>query len=179
MTISPIPAGALASAVAAVRAYLRVEGAAEQLVIEQAVAAAIAIGEAFTGCLFVRRSVEERVAATGWAALAGQPVASIEAVLGADGAALSVEAYAVDIDAEARGWVRLTSGSGRVTVRYAAGLAAGWDALDAPLAQGVVLLAAHLYDRRDAGAQPPTAVAALWRPYRRVRLAWPSREAAA
>jgi uncharacterized phiE125 gp8 family phage protein len=178
MRISPIPAEALASAVAATRAYLRMEGAAEQAVLEQAAASAIAIGEAFTGCLFVRRSVEETLAAaTGWAALAGQPVASIDAVLGADGAALAVDGYAVDIDAEARGWVRLTSGSGRITVRYVAGLAEGWEALDAPLAQGVMLLAAHLFDRRDAGAQPPAAVAALWRPYRRVRLAWPERAA--
>lgn len=178
MTISPIPAEALASAVAATRAYLRVEGAADQAVLEQAAASALAIGEAFTGALFVRRSVEEQVAAaSGWAALAAQPVSSIDAVLGADGAALAVGAYAVDIDAEARGWVRLVSGSGRMTVRYAAGLAATWDALDAPLAQGVVLLAAHLFDRRDAGAQPPAAVAALWRPYRRLTLAWPERAA--
>jgi hypothetical protein len=37
----------------------------------------------------------------------------------------------------------------------------------------VVRLAADAYRRRDgdgAGSQPPTAVAALWRPWRRMRL---------
>jgi hypothetical protein len=43
-------------------------------------------------------------------------------------------------------------------------------ALPAPVMQGVVLLAAHLFEHRDASAAPPAAVAALWRPYRRLRL---------
>jgi uncharacterized phiE125 gp8 family phage protein len=58
----------------------------------------------------------------------------------------------------------------RVAVRYRAGLAADWAALPAPLAHGAVLLAAHLFENRDAGRAPPAAVAALWRPYRVVRL---------
>jgi hypothetical protein len=36
------------------------------------------------------------------------------------------------------------------------------------VAQGVVLLAAHLFEHRGDGATPPAAVAALWRPYRRL-----------
>ena len=168
----------VAAAVAAVRAYLRLEGTAEQALLERVAASALALGEAFTGCVFVRRTVEERVSlSTGWALLDGQPVTAIEAVLGADGVALPVEAYAVDVDAASRGWVRLTGGTQRVTVRYSAGLAETWDALDAPLAQGCVLLAAHLFEARDAKAMPPAAVAALWRPYRRMRLAFPERAA--
>jgi len=168
----------IAAAVAAVRAYLRVEGSAEQALLERVAASAVALGEAFTGCVFVRRAVEERVAlATGWAALAEQPVAAISAVLGADGMALPVADYAFDIDAASRGWVRLTGAAQPVTVRYSAGLAETWDALDAPLAQGCVLLAAHLFEARDAKAMPPAAVAALWRPYRRIRLAFPERAA--
>ena len=166
----------VASAAAAVRAYLRMEGSAEQALLERVAGSAIALGEAFTGTPFVRRAVEERIAASAeLTALAEQPVASIAAVLGADGLPLAVDGYAVDIDAEARGWVR-TTGAGRlVTVRYTAGLAATWEALDPPLAQGVLLLAAHLFEARDAKAQPPAAVAALWRPYRRMRLVLPER----
>ena len=40
----------------------------------------------------------------------------------------------------------------------------------APVAQGVAMLAAHLFDHRESDAVPPAAVAALWRPYRRLRL---------
>jgi hypothetical protein len=45
-----------------------------------------------------------------------------------------------------------------------------WDALPPPVAQGVVLLIAHLFADRDGTAAPPAAVAALWRPWRRMRL---------
>ena len=43
-------------------------------------------------------------------------------------------------------------------------------AIPAPVLQGVVLLAVHLFEHRDGAAAPPAAVAALWRPYRRLRL---------
>lgn len=52
---------------------------------------------------------------------------------------------------------------------YTAGLADSWEALPAPLAQGAAVLVAHLFD--GGTAQPPAAVSALWRPWRRVRLA--------
>ena len=64
-----IDEGSVAALVAAVRAYLRVEGTAEQALLERVAASAVALGEAFTGCVFVRRTVEERVAlASGWLA---------------------------------------------------------------------------------------------------------------
>ena len=48
--------------------------------------------------------------------------------------------------------------------------AATWDAVPAPIAQGVAMLVAHLFDARGGDAAPPAAVAALWRPWRQVRL---------
>jgi len=43
--------------------------------------------------------------------------------------------------------------------------------LPEPLRQGIVRLAAHLYTvRGEAEAPPPACVAALWRPWRRLRL---------
>ena len=50
------------------------------------------------------------------------------------------------------------------------GAAESWDAVPAPVVQGVAMLAAHLFDHRESDALPPAAVAALWRPYRRMRL---------
>jgi len=53
---------------------------------------------------------------------------------------------------------------------FEAGLAVGWAGLPAPLRQGVVLLAAYLFDERDTSTAPPVAVTALWRPFRRMVL---------
>jgi uncharacterized phage protein (predicted DNA packaging) len=54
-----------------------------------------------------------------------------------------------------------------------AGLSVDWSTSPAPLRQGIVRLVAYFYAHRDAAddAGPPAAVAALWRPYRRMRLA--------
>ena len=56
----------------------------------------------------------------------------------------------------------------------AAGLAADWTVLPEPLRHGMVRLAAHQHREREssgAASVPPAAVAALWRPWRRLRLA--------
>jgi hypothetical protein len=40
-----------------------------------------------------------------------------------------------------------------------------------PIRQGVLRLIAHLFTSRDGtDGEPPAAVTALWRPYRRMRL---------
>jgi len=85
---------------------------------------------------------------------------------------MPIENYAVDIDGDGLGWVRvLQRGEAvRVVVRCTAGVAATWEALPAPLAQGAAALIAHLFDDRAGTAQPPASVAALWRPWRRMRL---------
>ena len=97
----------------------------------------------------------------------------IELTYTADGAAfaLAADAYAIDIDAGGQGWLRVLApgAAGRARVTYQAGLAADWAGVPAPLAQGVVLLAAHLFS--GAAGEPPAAVTALWRPWRRLRLA--------
>lgn len=51
-------------------------------------------------------------------------------------------------------------------------LAGDWGDVAPPLNEGIIRFAAHLYRDRDAGSsrEPPAAVAALWRPYRMVRL---------
>ncbi|MEG3163785.1 head-tail connector protein [Sphingomonas sp. PB2P19] len=47
---------------------------------------------------------------------------------------------------------------------------ASWAAVPAPIAQGVAMLVAYLFEARSDDGAPPAAVAALWRPYRQVRL---------
>ncbi|MFL0413025.1 hypothetical protein [uncultured Sphingomonas sp.] len=178
MTVSEVPSAAIAAAVGEARVLLRLEGTGEQALLERLAASAIALAEAFTGTLLIARGLAEVLpaAAGNWQLLSAVPVRAISNVAGlpADGAAFALPAggFAVDVDGEARGWVRViaSGAAGRVTVSYSAGLADDWAGVPAPIAQGVGLLIAHLFNDREAGQAPPAAVAALWRPYRRMRL---------
>ena len=88
--------------------------------------------------------------------------------------ALAASDCELDIDAEQVGRVRLPSQSNaaRLLVRFVAGLAETWDMVPEGLRQGVVRLAAYHYRERDGAAtSPPASIAALWRPWRRLRLA--------
>ena len=170
------PADVIASARDAVKTHLRAVGDDENELIAQHAASALSLCEAFTRqSLIVRAHVATVSAGSGWRRLDMAPVTAITGVEGlpADGAAFAFAAgaYAIDIDANGQGWLRvLAPGSaGRARVTYQAGLAADWAGLPAPLAQGVVLLAAHLFG--GTAGEPPAAVAALWRPWRRLRLA--------
>lgn len=163
----------------AVKAYARVEQAAEDGLIEALCGTALLLCEAFCGRIgLAREAVETLPAFAQWTRLGAQPVRSTTQVEGlpADGAAfaLPVGAYQIDIDAEGAGWVRVTQpgAAGRVRITYEAGLAGGWSALPEPLRQGAVRLAVHLYAHRDDPREgpPPAAVVALWRPWRRVAL---------
>ncbi len=64
--------------------------------------------------------------------------------------------------------------AGRIVVRFPAGLVADWATLPEGLRHGVLRLAAFQYRSREGGTDtaqwPPSAVAALWRPWRRLRL---------
>jgi uncharacterized phiE125 gp8 family phage protein len=177
MLAPPFPAAAIAAARDAARLHLRISGAAEDALLAAHAATALALCEAFTGQALIVRGWSEILAWHGaWQRLGGAPVTAIDSVEGlpADGAGftLPAESYAIDIDAHGEGWVRVTQpgAAGRVQVGYAAGLAPDWDGLPAPLTQGVVMLTAHLFEARASGGAPPAAVAALWRPWRRVRL---------
>lgn len=159
------------------KAYLRLDGSGEDALLVRMIATATALCEAFTGTVLVRReAVETLPAARGWQPLAHMPVVAITGVdaLADDGTGtpLPADAYAIDIDAAGTGWLRLTRPGveERVRVTCRTGLAEDAAGVPAPLAQGVILLAAHLFDRREMPAAPPAAIAALWRPWRRIRL---------
>jgi uncharacterized phiE125 gp8 family phage protein len=177
MLAPPFPAAAIAAARDAAKLHLRVSGAAEDALLGTHAATALALCEAFTGQALIAREWSEILPAhAAWQRLSGAPVATIDSVEGlsvsGNGFALPADAYAIDIDAAGEGWVRGSAAiaAGRLRVGYAAGLAAEWSGLPAPIAQGVVLLTAHLFEARASGGAPPAAVAALWRPWRRVRL---------
>ena len=161
---------------AAVRGLLRVAGDAEEALLEQLAGEAAATAEAFTGLVLVAREVRATVGASGaWVRLPACPVRAVTAVVGLDAAgaevALAAGGYAVDIDADGDGWVRVHApGVARVRVTLSAGLAADWDGVPAPVRMAVVRLAAHGFATPPGGAAPPAAVAALLRPWRRLRV---------
>jgi len=183
-----MPAAAVTAAAAEARALARAgDGGADGAAgWARAAATAIEAAEAFTGLRLIERDAVERVVAAGgsgaWRMLAGQPATAITAarLVAADGTGtdLAPAAWAADLDADGRGWVRVTGlvgadrvgAAGYVVIRYRAGLAAEWASVPAPIRHGVAALAAHLMGARGDDP-PPAAVAALWRPFRRLGLA--------
>ena len=159
-----------ASAVAAVKARLRIASADEDALIAAFAESALGLAEQITGQATVARPMVQAVTGIGgWMRLGVRPVAQIAAVDDAQGNPLPVGDYAIDIDDDGIGWVRLATGV-RARVGFTAGLADGWEGLPAALRDGAAMLAAHLFDDRTGGAPVPAAVTALWRPFRTMRL---------
>jgi uncharacterized phiE125 gp8 family phage protein len=159
------------------QAYVRIETGEEEAVLAGLLRSASAICEQFIGQALVARGFAETLGASGqWQRLGLTPVRSIDAValIGEDGGetALAAADFAVDIDASGDGWVRLVrGGEGLVRVSAVAGMASNGNEVPEPLRQGIVRLTAYLFNARDGGGgEPPAAVTALWRPYRRLRL---------
>lgn len=179
-----VPAAGLAEA----RGFLRIDGTSEDARLTPALAAAVALCEAFTGQVMLVRGVHETMprgetaSDAGWRRLALTPVRSIDAVRRPGGVLLGPDDHAVDIDADGDGWVRMARASWgaaeRFEVVYQAGMSLDWAGVPEALRQGIVRLAGHFHaPREDAAGEavgtsacPPAAVAALWRPYRRMRL---------
>ena len=163
-----------AAAIAEVKGALRVAVADDDALIAAFAEAALGLAERFLGRVLIVRAIVERVAASRcWQSLGAAPVMSITGVSAVDGETvtpLAVDDYAIDLDAEANGWIRVPAGDGVIEIAYQAGWIGGWDLIPAPVRQGIVLLAAHLYDQRDSSEPPPAAVTALWRPFRAHRL---------
>ncbi len=144
--------------------------------------AALDACEDFTSTMPLQQLCEEVLpVSSSWLTLAARPVQAITSVEGipAEGArfALPPADYEIELDYDGAGKVRVSNpgSAGRIAVRFTAGLAAGWSGLPDPLRHGALRLAAHQYRAREddmsSAAIPPAAVAALWRPWRRLRLA--------
>lgn len=67
---------------------------------------------------------------------------------------------------------RLLESAWQMCLRFTGLPASEWADLDEALRHGIIRYAAHHYRERDSGGavQPPAAVAALWYPWRMVRL---------
>ena len=188
------------AALAELKAWLGITTTRDDGELTSLLRAGLDLCEAFTGSLpLVAKCEDQFVPGANWQLLSARPVQSIACVeaVGATGVrvTLPVADYAIDLDGDGSGRVRLFAaeapdasglgGSGwdrsgwdrsgwRIAVRYTAGLAAEWELLPMALRQGLIRLAAHEHRQRDgnpATSALPAAVAALWRPFRRMRVA--------
>lgn len=165
-------AGAMAVSLAECKAFLRLEHDDEDAVIAGFIRTAMALCEAFIGQWLIIREGEQRLAVDGgWQRIGAVPVVAVSGVVNAAGP-LAGAAFESDIDVAGNGWVRLTDLGTAPVVRFRCGLGADWNGVPEPLRQGMIRLVVHLFTHRDAAdaGPPPAAVAAMWRPYRRLRL---------
>jgi uncharacterized phiE125 gp8 family phage protein len=161
------------------QAFLRVETGEEEALLAGLIRSASGLCEAFINQVVIARSFEVDVPASErWERLPLTPVRSIGGVNAIDvngvAAPTPPSAYSIDIDSSADGWVRLLHANGvsRLRVSGMAGIADNENGVPEPIRQGVLRLVAHLFTNRDGdGGEPPAAVTALWRPYRRLRFA--------
>ena len=168
-----VPPEAAPVALAELRAFLRIDGAAADVELAAQLRVATEMCERFIGAPLLERTLRETLAARAeWQPLSVAPVRAVTAVhalsLAGCDVALAPEAYGIDIDAGGRGWVRCSSCVGRVAITYTAGRASDWNAVPEPVRHGILRLAAHL--QTDGDRVPPAAVVALWRPWRTMRL---------
>lgn len=160
------------------QAYVRIETGEEEAVLAGLIRTASGLCESFLNQVVIARDFGVDLPASGgWERVPVTPVRSLDSVeaIEVSGAQtpLPASSYAVDIDSAGDGWVRVSaSDARRVRVAGVAGMALDANAVAEPIRQGVLRLVAHLFASRDgAGGDPPAAVTALWRPYRRMRLA--------
>lgn len=175
------PAALPPAALAELKQWLGITTAQDDAPLAALLRAALETCEDFTGLMPLEATCEEVLPAMpGWQVLATRPVQAIAGVEGvpAEGSrfALPAEAYAVELEADGTGQVSVSQqgAAGRIAVRFTAGLGAGWSDLPESLRHGVLRLAAHQHREREgpgAAPLPPASIAALWRPWRRMRLA--------
>lgn len=193
MRVIVSPAQLPPEALDALKQWLGITIATDDAQLSDLLATALDVCADFTGLLPLSCGVEETLplpceplmCGEGLAVpqplrLSSQPVQQVTGVaaLLPDGTRQPLDAGAYEVRLEADGACHISFkanlGQTRAVVSLTAGLAADWDHLPQPLRHGVLRLAAHQYRQRETAggdALPPASVTALWRPWRRLRLA--------
>lgn len=175
-----VPAIVAGAALDELKEWLAITTPRDDAVLTSILHGALDMCEAFTGHMPLETLCEEVLPASAfWQQLQTRPVQAVAGIEGlrTDGTRFAVapKDHAIDLDADGGGRLRLLRqiGTSRIAVRFTAGVTASWMSLPDGLRQGVLRLAAHHYTQRGAVGKetaPPAAVAALWRPWRRLRL---------
>lgn len=161
------------------QAFVRIETGEEEAVVAGLIRTASALCESFINQVVIARGFEADLPANGtWERVPVTPVRSIVQVDAVDPSGtispLASDSYAIDVDSAGDGWVRVgeANGASRIRVAGTAGIADDENGVPEPIRHGVLRLVAHMFTTRDgANGEPPAAVTALWRPYRRMRMA--------
>ena len=157
----------------AAKAFLRIDGSADDAALTAFIGAAIVEAETFTCAMLIARGVTETLEFDArWRTLGAGPVTAITAVTAIDGSALPAGVVEIDIDTHGDGRLRARQAAiQRVRVSYRAGLAENWFEMPEPLRHGIVRLVALLHAARDgAGEADAAPVLATLRPHRRMTL---------
>ncbi|MEL7690286.1 head-tail connector protein [Citromicrobium bathyomarinum] len=179
MTRMVLATGDLSPALAELKHWLGITRSADDVQLTALIGAGVEACEAFTGLTPLAATVEERFDASHeWARLVTRPIAQVAGVemLDADGARalLGDDEYDLHLSGDGSAQLRLRRGPfvSRVVATLEAGLATDWAHLPDGLRHGILRFAAYLHREGEASlAEPPAAIAALWRPWRVVRLA--------
>ena len=170
------PASLAPEALAELKQWLAISVTRDDAALTALLHAGLELCEDFTGTMPLEATCEELVSAgAGWQVLATRPIQAVTGVdaMAIDGTrtALPAEAWQVELDADGGARVRV-AGARRAAVRFVAGLAADWAGLPEALRHGVIRYAAYQYRSRETEGRDalPSAIAALWRPWRRLRL---------
>ncbi|MEO0588991.1 MAG: phage head-tail connector protein [Pseudomonadota bacterium] len=173
------PADFSGSALDDLKSWLGISRPKEDALLRDLLAASASLCEAFTGQSPLEQTVEETVPSeTGRYALLTRPAQSLVAahILNEDGSRIALDPaeYEFSIDHDFRACIELEGGleARSIVVSIRAGIAPDWAAMPEALKQGIIRLAAFHYRDRETGrdAEPPASVAALWRPWRTLRL---------
>ena len=178
------PADLTGAALADLKSWLGITRPVEDGRLVDLLQASVDLCEAFTGQAPLAQTVEERFApAVGRHVLSVRPVQSVASVelIAEDRSRSTMNADDFRVQFSGRGAVSLDIMRDRearaIAVRVVAGIADDWASMPSALKQGVIRMAAHHYRDRDRdteadrSAPPPASVAALWRPWRSLRLA--------
>lgn len=174
-----VPADLSGAPLAELRQWLGISTNNEEALLLGLLRASLDMCEAFTGQMPLENTCEEPLATdNAWQRLSARPVRAITDIHQVDAndvrSAIDPADYSTEIDADGHGFVSTSApGEARaIVVTYVAGIAANWYTLPDPLKHGIIRLAAHNYRDRDANdpLTPPASVAALWRPWRAMRL---------
>jgi uncharacterized phiE125 gp8 family phage protein len=164
------------------RGFLRLDDETEDALLAACLRSALGLCEAFTGTVLLQSTWQESFAdwplapvRLGRAPVRGGIAVTIVPV-GASVQSLSASAYQTRIDIHGQGELTFWptgQAISQLSISYSAGLTTHWTLLPEALRLGILRMAAHLFTNRDSAsdAGPPLAIAALWSPYRRARVA--------
>lgn len=166
------------------KAHLRLDGAEEEALVSACIVAARQACESYTGLSLISQTWQLYLDRwpMGAVSLPRPPVQGVTevAVLDAAGGRRVLEAERYFLDRAAgparlmrRGalsWPQPGRPLGGIEITYRAGFGDSWNDVPAALRQGMLLAVGHFFERREGEAGLPPAIAALWQPYRIVRL---------